>query len=815
MRPMDARTPPRSRAWLLSAAIYGSFVLFMLWWFRVYFTSEPLPAVDLPGHMGGIWGIRDNLSTFGYVYYDISTFTGYPAFAYYAWVIHLVAALLSVPLTWVATDPVQLASHLVLVAAMVLLPLPIPWSLKPALRQLFDSDTRAMDQAMPVVWAASCAFSFWYINHDNQWYGLGAAAVMNIGLFSQAYGWHVLVLVFGALLRLLEEGRQRNVRLLGLVFALLLLVHTMTAVFAFFLVFMSFCWYHERRALLVKSMVLAGLLAAFWLVPLGAYLSSFAGQDIHRPKGDFLEMLLRYPLFTYWRTLKTWMHGQGTLVSAVEPTFWVLLLTMAVHRFSHKARLLLTFMLFEALGLLVLNNDFVATSVPMGFHYYRFQAYLMLFMVVLLAAVPAYYVRAAQLPGRPAWLPGAVSGVVMGALLVGVVTQGLLPHNERSKVAALNNKEYLKDEYAVLDYFRNQPAKGRVLFEYFSDYGKYPFLSCHFMSTRLLRLTGFESINGLFVQSSLAYHFPMGAANGLKANTYNGPLMYPAVQDLDDDDRMRQLKEFGITHVVVGGDEFLKKVKPFAMGEPVVVGKYKILKIADPPPLVTQVNKTLVAYTDVGGKMPFKYVELYFWAKKKLEPNFEVLHARPSDSLPPQVAWILVNGPKDKAQKTAQRMADAVVANGGARPQILTVHHVPVYLLRHFGTWYQHNPEIDDFTDAARYLDAQDVQGKLTPSPQPAEASAAQMRFAPGNQRFRVSGMEPGKLYRVNYSFVPFFFSLDAPIWRITGDRIMVWAKQPEATITFSRLASGAQWWGLLLTAAALLWWRKDRKVHP
>jgi hypothetical protein len=799
----------------LSVFVLLAYTVFMLFWFRVYFSSLPVPAVDLPGHMAGIWGIRNNLSTLGYMFYDISCFAGYTAFAFYAWVVHFFTALLSLPLTWVADDPVQLASHLVLVFAMISLPWPIAWAFKPVLTQLFDGDANLIRRSRLVVSAAGCVFSFWFINHDNQWYGMGAAAVMNIGLFSQAYGWHCLIIFFGFLLRLLHQGRQKDARRAGAAFALLFMVHTMTAIFAFYLTFMSFLWFHQRRGLLVKSMVVGFGLMAFWTLPMVAYLSKYTGLDIHRPQGDFWEFLFRYPFFTYLRSISTWLHGEASMISAVEPTLVFLLTVAAFSRFSHKATLLTAFLVFEVIGVTLLTSGFIATSVPQGFHYYRFQAYLLLFMVVLLSAVPAYIFKWAIMPGRPSWLEPAAQAALLGIFLTGHVTQALLPHNEREKVSSLANKTYLANEYKVLDHFRNSVNKGRVLFEYFSDYGRYPFLSCHWMTTRLLRETGFESVNGLFVQASLSYHFPMGAANGMKANSYNGPLMFPSVQDLDDEARMQQMKEFGITHVVSGGEEFFNHVKPYAQGEPVVIGPYRITQIQEVQERVAPLRKTLVAYADVRGSIPYKFMELYFFAKKKLTQNFEIMDAKPGQSLPPQVAYILVNGSRSKAESAGNELADAVVRSGGQRPQVITVDHVPTYLLKHFGTWYQFNPEIDDFTEAGKYLDRERLLEKFNPMPVDTAVPTPEFKWEPGNQTFHLSNLKPGQLYRVDYSYVPYFWSSNAKLWRMSADRILVWAQDEKVDVSFNRLSVMSTWVGLLVTALAAYWFWRDRRVHP
>ena len=76
------------------------------------------------------------------------------------------------------------------------------------------------------------ALTFWFLNHDHQWYGIGAAAPLNIGLFSQVFGWHFFLLHLGALVRFLKEDSGRQFALTSVFFAALFVSHTLTAVYS-------------------------------------------------------------------------------------------------------------------------------------------------------------------------------------------------------------------------------------------------------------------------------------------------------------------------------------------------------------------------------------------------------------------------------------------------------------------------------------------------------------------------------------------------------------------------------------------------------
>ena len=814
--PAAAGAPPRSSP-DLTWAVYLAYVVFSLVWFRVYFTSQPIAAVDLPGHLMGVEGLRRHLWTLGYTFYDVSCFTGYPAFQFYSFLIHWFTAILAIPLSLVADDSARLSAHIMLVFGMVSLPLPWFYAVKPLAAEVFGEDAEKLRKAGPLLMMASATFAFWFINHDYQWWGIGAAAVMNIGLFSQAFGWHFMLFHAGAVFRLIKDGKESNVRLVAVFFTLLMLTHTMTAVFAFYLAFMAFLWFHNRRRQLLKAHIMATLLMGFWLIPMAAELSSYTIKDIHRPQGDFFEIMLRYPFFSILRSMRSFLAGKFELIGFAEPLMVILMTVLVAHRNAHKARLLITFTAFLLAGMAILQSGFIASSVPLGFHYYRFVAYMMIFAATLLSAVPAYLVESAHNPAAPRWAWPATQVGLGGAFFVAFLTTTLLPHNEREKVANTANKEYLKSEYQVLEYFKNLPDKGRVVFEYFSDYNKYPFLSCHFMTTRLWKDTGFEPINGLFVQSSLPYHFPMGAANQLKANTYNGPLLYPASTDLTDEHKIQQLRDFGVTHLVIGGDEFLTRVKPFALGEPVVIGHYKIVQIMDkPPPTVTPVTKHLVAYVDLRGNVPYKFMELYFWGKAGIYPTHEIMSVKPGDELPPQVEILLINGDPAKVASVAADMKARLVASGAAEPKVVALDYQYHYLTKHYGTWYQHNPEIDDYAEFAKYVDKEKLSVQLAVPERPA-SSVAPGTFAwePGNQRFTAGGLTPGQLYRVSYSYFPYWHASGATLFRMGNDRIMVWAKAATVEAYYTRMLSLHTYVGWGMTLLGLWWVRRSRRAHP
>ncbi|MEW5851002.1 MAG: hypothetical protein AB2A00_19605 [Myxococcota bacterium] len=799
-------------SWLdANAAILVGFALFVCWWFRFYLTSEPVAAVDIPGHVAAMNGFRLLGWKAIFSFYDLTSFTGYPAFQFYAFLPHWACALVSLPVTFFAVDPLRLTAHVMLVLAAATLPLSVLYAVTPLARELFEDKPEVLRRNRWVLTASACTFSFWYLNHDHQWYGIGAAGVMNVGLFSQAFGWHFMLLHFGALVRLIQTGERKYLRATAAFIALLFITHTMTAVFSGWLVFMSLMWFQDRRGALLKAHIMGFCLAAFWLVPMAAFLGSYTLVDIHRPTGDFLEIFLRYPFHALARSLLSWLHGKFEPLNPTEMLIIFLLVVMAGSRQMRRARTTLAFLVFTVVGLVILTSGFIASSVPMGFHYYRFIAYLFLFLTTLITVAPLLLVRTADEVGDIIpW--DRITAPLLGAALAGcfVVTAGL-PHYERDKTIKNSTWDHLKNERAVLEWFKAQPQKGRVWLEYFSNYDKYPWLSAHVISSRMLRETGFEPINGLFVQASLAYSFPTGAMQQLKANTYVGPLLYPAHADTTDDFKVQQLKEFGVTHVVLGGDEPVKKLQPHALGEPVVIGPYKILKLLpDPVPPVRPVQKNVAAYMDLRGTVPFKFMELFFFAKQQLWAGWELLDLPRGRQPPPQTQLIILNGDEGKVASVRRDLEEDFKARGLPVPRFVTLDFVQRYTTKHYSVQYQHNPELDDFNDFVKYVTDTKLVSAIGAGGQSSGLTqAAALTWAADHQSFDVTSLQPGTLYRVDYTYFPYWHSSDGDLYRGSAERMFFLPRQANASFTYTRLRSGSTYLGWALTFLALWRWRK------
>ncbi len=740
--------------------VLSCFFAFLCYWFRFYFTSDPVAAWDLPGHIALIEKLIDQRSI---SFYDRFWFSGWPAFSFYAFGAHLLAAVISLPLSFFSDEPVRLAVQSLLVICNASLPFSIYFAALPLLNE-FSSNKQVTIKDRTVLAFVICVFTFWFLNHDRQWFGIGAASTMHVGLFSQAFGWNFLVIYLGFLFRVISTPTRKHIYGMIVAFVLLFLTHSLTALFALSVTALSWCWYDKRRKTLFLIHFVGILICSFWLVPFLKYSSTFTVLDIHRPKGDFFELFFRYPLYALYRTSLSALDGNLTTLN-ITNLFMLLIAVIAVtNKRVRENRLLINFLIFSLLLLAIFSSGFVASSVPLGIHYYRFHAYIFLLFILLFSVIPLSFVVGKN---------KLFTAIVLIGALLSFINTTFLPHYERDKIIASISGDYLDSENQVLEYFKNKSDKGRVFFEYNTG-SKFSFLSVHYLESQLGKVTGWETVNGLFIQSSIAYRMPVVSANLLGANTYNVPLLFTDRAVLDDVTKIAQLKSFGVTHVVAGSSKFYRRIKSFAVGEVEHIGHYWIVPIAEAFSPSNYSEKVFIGYKDNKGNLPFKFVEFYFYARAKLFNRYELINLTNESIVPKEIQLMLVNG------EPRERYADK---------KIIKLDFRNDYQINHYSVQYQHNFELDDFNIAEKYFDKTvkiiQLLERFELRPIGPEITIPSFTWSKDGQSFSLAKLTPGKLLRINYSYFPYWNSSDGTVFRGSGERIFFLPKSTKATLSY------------------------------
>jgi dolichyl-phosphate beta-glucosyltransferase len=806
---------PMTLADCIPLGILTLFSMFLLYWFKLYAGAGHIPSNDLPGHIALVERMMPQLLHFRLTFYDPTWFSGWAACQFYAPLAEALTAMLALVLTFCSHEPARWACHLGLWLGCAVLPWTMWYFALPLARKVTNSERLSVSDGI-LLSSSVCLTCFWFLNHDYQWHGIGAAGVMYVGLYSQLLAWQFLLLHAGALIRWLDGREVRQERLVILFFALLCLTHTLTSMFELGFVLLLSVWYSKDRLSLWRMHLIAIGLSCFWLLPAVVLSTTYAIPDIIRPQGDFFEIVLRYPLASLLRHIQDGLawHWMPIDLATVEVDFmFVMFLLLQRIKRAHAAT---SFFIAVLLASFIASSAFIASSLPLTVHYYRIYGYTFLYLAALLSIVPLASVYCIYDIARDNYaIKAAAVGATLCLLAGGLYSTSTFPHPERNKIAATAKLQPTSFELQVFDYFKRQPTKGRVFIESFDDYEKFPFLQARYFESRLWKETGFETVNGLFIQSSQACRLADAAAFMANGNTWNCPYIFTKKADIGNATAFTQLKDFGITHLICRSDSGLVQtarnngatsVQPF--------GPFTVVQISDQPaPKVLSPAKQLVAYYDVSGNLPFRRLDDYVFAHKELYSRVEIidLTGRGMDSCPPQVSAVIVN---EKPSTT--QFVKTITPDGAHEIPVVHLQYKQYHLIDHYHVWYQHNFELDSYEDIERCLDhggfvagmsqlldnmAQNRQNifPITLSTQP------QLQFAHHNQTIELDNLMPGQLVKLNYSYFPFWHSSDAQVFRGSMERLYVIPQATHATLRFDPWSSIYTWLGVLISIGSLL----------
>jgi hypothetical protein len=760
---------------------------FITYWFRVYFTSENLPAVDLPSHFVFARQLRDHLLEGRIVFYDHTTFTGVPVFRFYSFLPALCTVLLSYPLELFASDPIVLSTHLILVLGMAIMPFTLYFAVWPLVAEISNGFDKQRLNQITVACLAS-AFAFWFINHDKQWHGIGAAAPMNIGLFAQVFGWHLFLVYLGYLARLRANASSRNFLGLGISYALLPISHTLTFVFVSFIGGLAFLFFGKNRRQIFVAHIMGFGLAGFWFWPTLSLLGTFTTYDVIRPEGDFLEILFRYPWNGLGRSIKSWFQGEFQTLEVIHLLQPFLVLTILLHPRINRQGTLFNYFLFGVLTVLLFSSGFIASSMPVGLHYYRFIAYEFLIFMVITCAVPMVF-------GVGSRFEKGIRLGICGLSIFSVYVNTTLPHIERQKIIDHKGEAYLSDENKVLDYFAGLPTKGRVYIEYLSNYDTYPFLSVHYVSSKLYPKAGFEAVVNSHLQESMSYRMLVASAKLLGAKTYNPPLLFTDHAGLDDPAKIEQLRAFGVTHVICAEKKFCNRLYNVLEKKPVKIGRYKIFTLLpDGFAPVQSAEKILIGYKDEKGTLPYYFIQYYFYGKQALFYKYHLLDLTKESQLPAGVKAVIINSSDPKSTGSFREDPGVKFHRADYTPKL--------YSLNHYDVHYPHNLEFDRYLEAEIFLNNFVVRSGLPYAqvPPKVEPTYPEFIWSQDGQSFEIRGVTPGKIYRVNYSYFPYWQIEGGRSFRGSEERLFIEAEGTTIKGHFTPWSAVSSYVGLMFT---------------
>jgi hypothetical protein len=789
------------------ALILAGMVAFLCYWMKVYFTDRYVPGWDLPGHVATVLRMMPQVSHLRFSFYDPGFFLGYGADLFYAPLFHFLSAVVADLFIPVSKNPAQLACYLGLVLGCSFLPLSMWYFLLPLAKEMKHGRRLLASEAIVLSLGVS-ASSFWFLNHDNHFFGIGYGAVMGIGLYTQCAGWHLLFLHSGLIARLVLTGKRKYEILATVAFVLLFLTHSLTALFSLGLAVLLVAWYQQYAFRVLRLHAIAISITAFWTFPAIMLNKTYGVLSEIKGSGDIFELIFRYPLFLLWRHLDGCLHGHFKIIDLNPVTFAACTLAYIPLKSIRRTPICVVYFVSLFIAIFFVTSPFLSRSIQGTIHFYRFMGDIFLFIACLLALVPYGVVLPES--GAKTRTVHRIATAFFVLLFVGCIASTVhFPFEERKKTIDHAGRPP-EGQDAVINYFKQFDQKGRVFFEIFEREDTYDFLAAHYLESHLFEETGFESVNGLFLESANFYRLPVTAANNLGSHTWATSQIFGSDSDNSPERALQQLRDYGVTHLVCGGDDALyKHLKDKVIAPIVYRGPYAICQIAKLPTQRVnkiQAKKLLIGYTDNVGNMPFIYFQAYFYTDPTLYSNFEVVNVT-NKKIPPGVALIVENdAPGHDVSKLPpfENMADALKA------KILSVAFTRYDVIDHWNVWYQDNPEYDTYRKIVDYLHDQNVIGKLMAlkkelvnagaGPAVAGTNNPSLTWSNDFQTFTLADCKPGQWLKVNYCYLPFWASKDAQVLEGTYGQIFVFPTASQVRADYSQWNWPCYWIGILIS---------------
>ena len=131
-------------------------------------------------------------------------------------------------------------------------------------------------------------------------------------------------------------------------------------------------------------------------------------------------------------------------------------------------------------------------------------------------------------------------------------------------------------------------------------------------------------------------------------------------------------------------------------------------------------------------------------------------------------------------------------------------------VVNHYTPYFSTNREKDKYEYLEKYLDYINIV-PLSQGTEPSKIIKAnniipQFTWEPGNQNFRLSHLIPGTVYRINYSYFPYWHTNDGILMRGSMERMYFIPYGENAEFSYTKLYSASTWIGWLLTVLGILY---------
>ncbi len=683
----------------------STFSIFIFYKYLELLSPEFL-AEDLPGHIELTKKLIEHKQLF---FFDKRWFTGWPVFQFYGFVPHLVAALLSF-----ITKDVELSIRLIMLFASCLIPFSFYFALNTK-NNIFAA-------------LLSGLFSLYFLNLDYAFYGIGISSLFSVGLFSQVFGWHSILTALGML--------ARKNKYLNLIIAITFLSHTLSAAFILLVAIIWFFINSDYRKYISYSIGSGLALISFWLYPYLKYSAEFTNVDDYTVSKDWLNLLFKYPIFEL--SISRFLNNQIELFNLF---FIVVCCLMLLFWYRLKDNYYRNIIISLFCLTIITSSTYLISSNFISMHYYRLSGMTLILALVCIALFLIYF--------------GAKNKftTLTTSLLLIFATYNL--ENTKIKKQSLN-KSLIKTAH----YLRNKDS--RVFIEYNTNYKRIKNNSAHYLESNLGHT---EVTNGLFVESANINRYLSFSADKLEGNNFHGYLMFVNGSDINKLDAIEQLRSFAVNKVITSSKRFTNSLRNL-LGDPEqIIEPYNIFNISPSSGKLEKINKTTIAYLDLEKKLPFSYVSQYFYSRKKLFNNFELIKIDNKINFNPD--YILINGDKEKIT--------SYLKENKLKSKVIAFSKSAEIKIKKDRTDYPPDNKVEISRDTRNFFsNVLKLEEKLLSN----SKANDKLNLEWLDNKINLKDLKANSLYKINYSYSPLLKSKDLELYRSGQERIIAYAKK-------------------------------------
>jgi hypothetical protein len=698
-------------------------------------------------------------------------------------------------------NSVRIATHTIIIIGLSSLIFSLNYAVRPLINNYIIDTHKKYKLLISLISSFSlCFFCFWFLNKNGAKYGVGSDVIIANGLYTQLFGWHLLLIYLGLLLRLLYDKKNKYFKYIAIIISLAILTHLITATFII-AVTLFYSLINKNRLFLLKSVILGLFLSSFWLVPFLLLIGDFARYN-PISSSEFLKILFDYPFYSTYISVLEIFRGKIVLFDYSYLFIIAVIFSAFINSKLHKNEAFISLTFFILIFVLITNGDFPLNNFPLGMHYNRYFGLEILIITLLLNAILVCLFTALFNKHKLNYRQKLYGSLLLFLLILSFVSSLLFP-NIWHKIHKIDRDYTVQDE--IFRTVKNLNPATRVYVEYLKDYSFLkPRISQHYLSSLFFNDADSEAIVGIFQEQNNSYHYITTSLDYLNADTYSSPIFKDlSSSSIDQDVAIKQLKSFGINFLIAGTDKFYNSIKKYSLIKPIELGKYKIIQINNSNHKESIIiNKTPVGYIDIKGNLKFNYIDYYFYLNKYLTTNYELIKLNNVNTVPTQLETLIINYlPED--------INLFVKVNNLTEKKIIFLNFTNrLFIIDRYKPFYSNNFHMDTYKLVRKYFNKNvNIEAQLRSLNQNSEDQKAiinrnksLINWQDKNQKFTLSGLLPGNIYRINYGYFPYWHTNDGQLFRGSGDRMFFIPDKSEANFKFTKLKSPSTWIGFGLT---------------